>query len=54
MVFARLASTRTRWMIGGGVESSVSKRFSAFADYSYADFGRKLEKIDCTATADGL
>ncbi len=50
VVFARSASTRTGWIIGGGVERWISNRFSAFADYSYADFGRKLEKIYCTAT----
>lgn len=50
VVFAETTSTRTGWVIGGGVERRLSRRFSAFADYSYADFGRKLENIRCTAT----
>ena len=48
VVFAETTDTRSGWVIGAGVERRVSRRFSAFIDYGYADFGRKLENIRCT------
>ena len=48
--FAEKTSTRKGLLVGGGLEQKIAPRVSMFLEYDYVDFGRKLEKLNCTDT----